>query len=236
MTYREIINSVLRRLREDTISSDWSGDINDSTLTPYQKLIGELVNDAKQNVESYHDWNALRETFNVRLKTGNMQYTLGDALRGAGVSFKVIDVINQNTGNTLKQVPNDWINEQVFPLAQAGSGEPTTYAFNGVSQAGANREPDFNIDFYPIPSSAENNQIVSVNIVGAQDDLNTASEVLRVPSQPVILGAWARAIAERGEDGGTQYSSVAAEARDSLLQAVQLDAGNFEYERDWYAN
>jgi len=227
---------VLRRLREDTISSDWSGDINDSTLTPYQKLIGELVNDAKQNVESYHDWNALRETFNVRLKTGNMQYTLGDALRGAGVSFKVIDVINQNTGNTLKQVPNDWINEQVFPLAQAGSGEPTTYAFNGVSQAGANREPDFNIDFYPIPSSTENNQIVSVNIVGAQDDLNTASEVLRVPSQPVILGAWARAIAERGEDGGTQYSSVAAEARDSLLQAVQLDAGNFEYERDWYAN
>ena len=73
MKYREIINSVLRRLREDTISSDWSGDINDSTLTPYQKLIGELVNDAKQNVESYHDWNALRETFNVRLKTGNMQ-------------------------------------------------------------------------------------------------------------------------------------------------------------------
>lgn len=236
MTYREIINSVLRRLREDTISSDWSGDINDSTLTPYQKLIGELVNDAKQNVESYHDWNALRETFNVRLKTGNMQYTLGDALRGAGVSFKVIDVINQNTGNTLKQVPNDWINEQVFPLAQAGSGEPTTYAFNGVSQAGANREPDFNIDFYPIPSSTENNQIVSVNIVGAQDDLNTASEVLRVPSQPVILGAWARAIAERGEDGGTQYSSVAAEARDSLLQAVMLDAGNFEYERDFYVN
>jgi len=236
MTYRGIINSVLRRLREDTISSDWSGDINDSTLTPYQKLIVELVNDSKQNVESYHDWNALRETFNVRLKTGNMQYTLGDALRGAGVSFKVIDVINQNTGNTLKQVPNDWINEQVFPLAQAGSGEPTTYAFNGVSQAGANREPDFNIDFYPIPSSTENNQIVSVNIVGAQDDLNTASEVLRVPSQPVILGAWARAIAERGEDGGTQYSSVAAEARDSLLQAVQLDAGNFEYERDWYAN
>ena len=40
--------------------------------------------------------------------------------------------------------------------------------------------------------------------------------------------------AERGEDGGTQYSAVAAEARDVLNQAVQLDAGNFEYERDWY--
>jgi len=207
-TYRKIINSVLLRLREDTIASDWSGDINDSTLTPYQKLIGTLVNDSKKNVESYHDWNALRETFNIRLRAGNMQYTLGDALRGAGVSFKVLDVINKNTGTVLDQVPNDWVNEAVFPLA--------------------------NIDFYPVPSTKENDQIVAVNVVGAQDDLNTATEVLRVPSQPVILGAWARAIAERGEDGGTQYSAVAAEARDSMLQAVQLDAGNFEYERDWY--
>jgi len=233
MTYREIINSVLRRLREDTIASDWSGDINDSTLTPYQKLIGELVNDSKKNVESYHDWNALRETFNIRTKSGNMQYTLGDALRGAGVSFVVLDVINQNTGTVLEQRPNDWINEQVFPLAQASSGEPTYYAFNGISQAGTDREPDFNIDFYPVPTSE---QIISVNIVGAQKDLKEASQVLRVPSQPVVLGAWARAIAERGEDGGTQYSAVAGEARDVLLQAVQIDASNFEYERDWYVN
>jgi len=233
MTYREVINSVLLRLREDTIASDWSGNINDSTLTPYQKLIGVLVNDAKKNVESYHDWNALRESFNIRLKTGNMQYTLGDALRGSGVTFKVLDVINQNTGQVLQQVPNDWMNEQVFPLAQAQSGRPTKYAFNGISQAGATREPDFNIDFYPVPDTATNNNIVSVNIVGAQKELQEANQVLRTPSQPVILGAWARAIAERGEDGGTQYSAVAAEARDSLLQAVQLDAGNFEYERDW---
>ena len=222
------------RLREDTISSDWSGDINDSALSPYHKLIGELVNDAKKNVESYHDWNALRETFNVRLRDGNMQYTLGDALRGAGVSFKVLDVRNKSTGTQLEQVHNEWINDRMFPTSRVATGEPTKYAFNGISQAAVGREPDFNIDFYPVPDSSANNQIVAVNIVGAQKELKEASQVLRVPSQPVILGAWARAIAERGEDGGTQYSAIAAEARDSLLQAVQLDAGNFEYERDWY--
>ena len=54
-----------------------------------------------------------------------------------------------------------------------------------------------------------------------------------MPSQPVILGAWARAIGERGEDGGTISSAVAAEARDSLNLCIQLDAGNMEYERDW---
>ena len=233
MTYREIINSVLRRLREETIASDWSGNINDSTITPYQKLVGELVNDAKKSVESYHNWNALRETFNIQTKVGNMQYTLGDANRGSGVSFTVLDVINQTTGTVLEQVPNDWMNEQVFPITNASSGEPTSYAFNGISQAGTNREPDFNIDLYPVPDAK---QIISVNIVGAQKELKEAAQVLRVPSQPVVLGAWARAIAERGEDGGTQQGAVAAEARDALLQALQLDAGNFEYERDWYVN
>jgi len=231
MTYREIINSVLRRLREDTIDSDWSGALYDSvSVSDYQKLIGELVNDSKKNVESYHDWNALRESFNVKTQSGNMQYTLGDALRGAGVSFKVLDVICQDTGQVLSQVTNDWINEQVFPLAQASTGLPTYYAFNGISQAGVGREPDFNIDFYPVPNSE---QTISVNIVGAQKELTTASQVLRVPSQPVILGAWARAIGERGEDGGSISSAVAAEARDSLNLCIQLDAGNMEYERDW---
>ena len=235
MTFREIVNSVLLRLREQTIESDWSGNYIDSvSLTPYQKLICELVNDSKKNCESYHDWNALRETFNIKLKAGNMQYTLGDAIRGSGVSFKVLDVRNKTTGTQLEQVHNEWINDQMFPTSQVQTGEPTKYAFNGISQAAIGREPDFNIDFFPVPDSTVANNIIAVNIVGAQKELTEAAQVLRIPTQPVILGAWARAIAERGEDGGTQYSAVAAEARDSLAQAVQLDAGNFEYERDWY--
>lgn len=234
MTYRQLINSVLRRLREDTIDSDWSGDLYDSnTVTDYQKLIGELVNDSKKNVESYHDWQALRETFNIKTKAGNMQYTLGDATRGAGVSFKVLDVINQTTGTILRQVSTTWLNDKVFPLSNIQSGEPSSYAFNGVSQAGVDREPDFNIDLYPVPIES---QVISVNIVGAQKELKEASQVLRTPSQPVILGAWARAASERGEDGGTMASVISAEFGTSVQQAIQLDAGNMEYERDWYAN
>ena len=30
MTYRELINQVLIRLREDTIATDWAGNINDA--------------------------------------------------------------------------------------------------------------------------------------------------------------------------------------------------------------
>jgi len=234
MTYIELINSVLRRLREDTITTNWSGNINDnSNISGYHKLIGELVNDAKKQVEQSHDWNSLRETFNITLVDGTMQYLLGDVTTGAGLVFNTLDVRNKTTGQQLEQVNNDWLNDRMFPTSKAARGEPTKYAFNGSAQASNTREPDVKLDFYPIPDSSVDGDIVAVNVVKEQSPLKKATDVLKVPYQPVILGAWARAIAERGEDGGTQSSIVAEEAFNSLNQAIMLDAGNFEYERDW---
>ena len=232
MTFRELINQVLIRLREDTITDEWSGDINDSSsLTSYQKLIGSLVNDSKISTEIYHDWLSLRDTFTISTVPGTMQYILGDATSGAGTSFKILDVINQDTGENLEQANNNWLNSRVFPTAPEGT--PTHYALNGSSLVVSSRDPDVNIDLYPVPSSVQN---ISFNIVKGQDTLKEATTVLKVPSQIVILGAWARAIAERGEDGGTISSAVAAEAREALNLAIQLDSGNAEYEKDWYVN
>ena len=51
MTFREVINEVLIRLRETPITSDWSGAINDSTtVSDYYKVIGALVNDSKRRI------------------------------------------------------------------------------------------------------------------------------------------------------------------------------------------
>ena len=50
----------------------------------------------------------------------------------------------------------------------------------------------------------------------------------------MILGAWARALAERGEDGGTQSSLAAEEAAAALRQAIIIDGGHNRYELDWY--
>ena len=50
------------------------------------------------------------------------------------------------------------------------------------------------------------------------------------------MGAWARAISERGEDGGTQSSLMAQEAGEALKQAIMLDSSNTQYETDWYIN
>jgi hypothetical protein len=222
MTFREAINEVLIRLREETIATDWSGNINDSsTVTDYQKVIGSLINDSKRNTESYHDWLVLRETKDITTVAGTRNYSLA-----SGQEIKIIDVINQSTGNNLVQVSRQYINSTLYP--SENSGEPLYYAFNGADSAN-----NLKVDLEPKPDLV---QTLSFDIVKYQDELKTASTVLKVPDKPVILGAWARAIAERGEDGGTQTGVVAAEVSESLNQAIMLDSGNTQYESDWYVN
>ena len=221
MTFRGLINEVLIRLREDTISSDWSGDINDSTVSAYEKVIGALVNDAKRHVEQRHDWLNLRSTVDVTTVNGTKNYNLS-----SGQEIKIMDAINNTTGMHLRQVGKTYINTVTYP--SQNTGEPLYYGFNG-SDASNNLK----VDLSPVPTTAHT---ISFDIIKYQDDLAEATTVISVPERPVILGAWARAIAERGEDGGTQSSLMANEANEALKQAIMLDSGNTRYETDWYIN
>ena len=222
MTYRELINQVLIRLREDTITSDWSGAINDSgTISAYHKVIGSLINDSKRHVEERHDWLNLRETVNISTVNGTKNYNLS-----SGQEIKILDAINNDTGLHLNQVSRVYINSVKYPTDD--TGEPLYYAFNG-SDASNNLK----IDLSPVPTEVHT---LSFDIIKHQDTLTSAATILKVPAQPVILGAWARAIAERGEDGGTQSSLMAQESSEALKQAIILDSGNTRYETDWYVN
>ena len=222
MTFRELINQVLIRLREDTISSDWSGDINDSsTISAYQKVIGALVNDSKRYVEQRHDWLNLRSTVNITTVNGTKNYNLS-----SGQEIKILDAINQTTGMHLRQVGKTYINTVTYP--SQNTGEPLYYGFNGSDSSN-----NLKVDLSPVPTEAHT---ISFDIIKFQDDLTEAATVISVPEKPVVLGAWAMAIAERGEDGGTQSSLMAQESIEALKQAIILDSGNTRYETDWYIN
>ena len=90
MNYVQLVNSVLRRLRETEVSS-----VSDNA---YSKLIGEFVNDAKRQVEDAYAWNALSETLTAVTADGIFNYVLV----GSGQRFRVIDVLN-DTSNSIVQ-------------------------------------------------------------------------------------------------------------------------------------
>jgi len=220
MTFREAINEVLIRLREDTISSDWTDDINDSSaVSAYQKVIGALINDSKRSIESYHDWLVLRQTVDISTVASTKNYNLS-----SGQDFKILDVVNNSTGTQLIQVSKAYLNNIKYPTDP--TGEPLYYGFNG-----ADTSNNLKVDLSPIPTAA---QTISFDIVKYQDVLTEADTVIKIPTKPLILGAFARAISERGEDGGTQSSIAAQEASNSLSQAIMVDSGNVQFESDWF--
>ncbi len=220
MTFREVINEVLIRLRETPISSDWSGAINDSsTVSDYNKVIGALVNDSKRSIESYHNWQILRETVDITTVADTKNYNLS-----SGQEFKILDVVNNATGNELLQVSRAYLNRERYPTAS--TGEPHYYGFNGADSSN-----NLKVDLSPTPSKVET---ISFDMVKYQDVLTLAATTIKIPTKPLILGAYARALSERGEDGGTQSSIAATEASSAISQAIMMDSGNTKFESDWF--
>lgn len=213
MTYLQLVNSVLRRLRETEVSS-----VSDNA---YSKLIGDFVNDAKRVVEDSYNWNALYDTLSATTSADVFNYVLV----GSGQRFRVIDVLNDTSNWFLQEKPTQWFDQQ-FLLTTPQKGSPSNYNFNGVDSNG-----DTQVDLFPIPDGVYD---IRFNIVKPQVELSNNADNLQVPHEPVIFLAYAKALAERGEDGGMASGEAAQMYRQSLADAIALESGRYGEESQFY--
>jgi len=218
MTYIQLVNSVLRRLRESEVTTvQGAGNSN-----AYARLIGDFVNEAKSQVENAWKWSALRRTLTATTVDGTFNYEI----QGSQNNFQVLSVLNDTSDITMLYKDADWFNE-AFLLTNPQRGIPTFYNFNGVSADG-----DTQVDIYPIPDGV---YTLRFNVVLRNVPLSGDSDPMEIPSRPVILLATAMAIEERGEDGGQQSMNAYAAAQSALADAVALDAGRHPEETVWYS-
>ena len=215
MNYVQLVNSVLRRLRETEVSS-----VSDNA---YSKMIGEFVNDAKRLVEDAYNWNALSDTLSATTTNDIFNYVLV----GSGQRFRVIDVINDTEDYFLKYQTVSEMN-RLFLMTSAEKGSPRYYNFNGTDANG-----DTQVDLYPIPDGVYN---LRFNITKPQVPLATDSDVLLVPHEPVIFNATARALSERGEDGGVLSGEMYQFYQQSLADAIAIESSRYNEESEWVAN
>lgn len=215
MNFISLVNSVLRRLRETEVSS-----VADNA---YSKLIGEFVNDAKRQVEDSYSWNALSDTLSAVTANGIFNYVLV----GSGQRFRIIDVINDTDDFNLKYQTVQEMN-RLFLMTSAEQGSPRYYNFNGTDANG-----DTQVDIYPIPDGVYN---VRFNVIKPQTKLLADADILLVPEEPVIFNATARAMAERGEDGGIQSNEMYAIYNQSLADAIAIESSRYEEEGEWFAS
>lgn len=211
MTYLEIVNKVLLRLRETQVAT--------VSENKYSALVGELVNVTKREIEDSWNWSCLRTTLTATTTADLFNYVLV----GAGTRFRVLDVVNDTTNIFLKNRPSSWF-EQQFLMTTQQKGAPNFYNFNGVDQYG-----DTQVDLFPIPNAA---YVLYFNIVMPQDDFTTDTEEVKIPYTLLIEGTLSRALSERGEDGG--YQDQESRYRNMLADLIAIEAGSRPDETIWY--
>ena len=213
MSYLDIVNNILKRLRERTVST-----VNESS---YSSLIAVIVNDAKESVENAWNWSALRTTLSATTTSGVFNYELNGSLN----ALTVLDATNVTDNFFLDyKAAHDF--NKFFLSNDVAIGSPYYYSFNGVSSDG-----DTQVDLYPIPDKA---YTIRFNCVLRSDDLVNDTDTLTVPTKPVELLAYAIAVEERGEDGGINPVSAYARATNALQDAVALDGNKHPEELVWY--
>lgn len=214
MTYLQLVNNVLKRLRERTVST-----VNESA---YSTLIGMLVNDAKQEVEQAWDWSALRTTLTATTTAGAFAYEL----TGAGDNMKMLDVVNDTSNNFMTYKTASEFT-QYYLNTTPSRGAPRYYSFNGVDENG-----DTIVEVFPPP---DGEYLIRFNIVDRQSDLSADTDVPVCPNKPIEMLAYAKAIEERGEDGGTASQSAYNTASRVLNDALSLDQAKHPEELIWTA-
>ena len=206
MTYLELVNDVLVRLRESTVST--------VSETSYSSLIGKFVNDAKRQIEDAFAWNVLGQTITVTTASSTASY----ALTGAGQKFQVMDVINTTSNVGLTNISFVDMNRKLnfTPLVNS---IPTEFAFDGVDGS-----YDTKVNLYPIPDGV---YTIKFALTVPQATLTSDSTVVSVADTLVAQNAYARALVERGEDGGLTSSEAYQLYKAMLSDYIALEGTRY---------
>ena len=203
MTYLEIVNKVLRRLREDTVDT-----VSQNT---YSALVGEFVNDAKRMVEDAWDWSALRTTLTVTTSSDIFNYVL----TGSGNRIELLDVVNDTSNFFMKYRDQHWFNK-TFLVDEPATSSPMYYCFNGIDANG-----DTAVDLSPIPDSTYS---LRFNALLRTPELSADTDEVLIPTLPIVHLATALSVAERGESGGQSAAELLNVANKMISDAIALDA------------
>jgi len=214
MTYLQLINNVLIRLRETQVSTN--------NETSYSSLIGLFVNDAKRQIEDAFGWNVLGQTVTLTTVAGTYVYSM----TGAGQKFQVQDAINTTSNIGLQNISFVEMN-RYQNLVPTTNGIPQYYAFDGVDSNG-----DTKVVLYPRPDGVFN---IPFSLTVPQATLAADGTSVLVPDTLVVQNAYARALVERGEDGGLSSSEAYQLYRAMLSDQIALEGTRYPENQEFVA-
>lgn len=214
MTYIELVNKVLVRLREDPVEN-----FNTGTMGP---LISALVQDAYRIVEDAHDWSVLREDVTVPTVASQDYIELTDT----PVDSMIYDAYIAGT-TILRKQSKEWLMRRKV-YGGVNTARPDYYVISGANATTG----DLKVELYPTPDDVYN---VTFQTYKRGTSPTVVSDVIRLPTDPILHLSLAFATRERGETGGTSAAEYFQMADLSLGQAIARDANHRPDEITLYA-
>ena len=214
MTYKELVNKVLQRLREDTVST-----VDESN---YSLLIGDFVNETIREVEDAWDWNALSVSIKITTVADTYRYTL----TGSNQRGKILAVYNDTQNYELAKMTPHAMTQRYMTWDTSKAGYPRYFSQNGLDADGVPV-----IDFFQVPI-ADDEIYVTMKI--PRDIITADTTEIDLSPHMIILGAYSKAIQERGEDMGTNLAMAESKFALALGDAIAIDSRHMGKDFDWY--
>lgn len=243
-TYLQLVNDVLVRLREPTVSS--------ISQTAYSTLVGALVNDAKREVEDAWQWSQLLDylTFNCIIgissyETNTMltRYAAPPLSAAPGASDRtrlwldgtdskpVLLNVASRFENRLAYEPTLYNQAQKqFILNNPGTqlSVPTRWQITQSTFYNVAGKWNKAILLFNLPDSTYTMQLFIVN---PQVELTAEGDVMKVPAAPVVQKAYLYCLYERGEELGETLTLTAQKVENTLADAISQDQST--QQSDW---
>jgi len=203
-TYLDLVNDVLVRMREPQVTT-----VSENTVSA---LVGKYINDAKRQVSDAYDWDA----FNTPITVSTIANTTGPySITGAGVRFKTMDVINTTSFYEMQPLSHANYDSFYYTTPTPTKGLPMYYSIKGVDTNG-----DIKVNFWPVPDAVYS---IRFSLIVPEADFTTDASTTLLAKEPIVLGAFARALVERGEDGGLSSSEAYALYKSCMSDLIALE-------------
>lgn len=247
-THLDIVNKVLKRMREDAVVS--------STDTDYSSLVAQMVADAYEEVAEETDWQSLKHTVTVTLVPGQTEYNLSAYTTGTGdvdpassrlakpdsvleyVGYDYPNVVVRDTG-TGYLAPTEITGAAMRRVQMQDTTNQTDQWPSHFAVEPAETNESMTLTLWPEPTEAYTIQLTFFTSPDMlEDDGTTDDTVLLVPERPVRHLSLVYALNERGEEMGEPGNMAESRYQRSLAGALEADqrsaerANALEWRRD----
>lgn len=224
VTYKDMLNRVLRTLGEEEVPA-----VATSLTEDYHKLVGNFLNQIKEEIEDAHNWRSLRQTLTASVAAD----ALSGTITNSNERSRLVRILDAQRGQTIPLVFDTTDADNPTPLHELDLAEllwrdqldPTTRASDDVSWFAIDDSSGDELAVYvwPRPNSIRTITITLVVPQARLTDTDVDTSII-IPSRALEVGTLWYALEERGEELGINALFSEERFRKALDDAISRDA------------